>query len=133
MTRCRVSTVAAVIVSLVWIAYLGTALGTNLASADAAANPVGLADARSAPQTILYVIPGGQYDTLDGVSQCARGGFWTEFSAYRWDGSALGGQRWNAMHDRAYWHDARGGRVTFDGRTIYNGTRHPILFAGWCS
>jgi len=118
---------AAVLLAVAWLTFL--AIGAFSAQlAGAAARPVGLADARSAPQTILYVRPGGRYDTLDGVSQCKGGGYWTEVSAYGWRGDALPAQRWTDHRTLMTW-----GRVTFDGVTVTNGYRHAILFAGWCS
>ena len=45
---------------------------------------------------------------------------------------ALGGQRWNADHDRTYWRAAYGGRVTFDGVTFRNATTRTVLVGGWC-
>lgn len=56
----------------------------------------------------------------------------TDVSAYYWDGSALGAQRWTSDHTVTYWR-AKRGRVTFDGLTFRNRTRATVLVAVWCA
>lgn len=97
-------------------------------AAHAAARPVSLSDARHAPSSLVYVQPSRSV-ALE--RQCPQGALWSDVSAYQWDGSALGGQRWNRLHDRTYW-PASTGRVVFDGVRVFNGTTAPVLFAGWC-
>jgi hypothetical protein len=104
-----------------------------VASAAMAADfrPVALTDATVPPNTLRYLMP-GQHVTYP--IQCANGsGFWSDVSAYRWSGRALGAQRWSRSALRYVWDDPRGGRVTFDGITFRNRTRSPVLVAGWCS
>lgn len=73
--------------------------------------------------------PGGVV-TVD--HQCAHGGWFTEFQAYRSDGRALGPQRRSPDGRLRFW-AGRHGRVTFDGVTFRNGTRARARVAGWCS
>ncbi len=65
-------------------------------------------------------------------NQCPRGGWFTETSAYRHDGSALAAQQWTRDHTLTYWRGTHG-RVTFDGVMFHNGTRASVIVAGWCS
>jgi hypothetical protein len=107
-------------------------VGAGIVASDAmaAARPVALADASTPPNTLRYVMP-GQHVTYP--IQCANGsGFWSDVSAYRWNGKPLGAQRWSRSALRWVWDDPRGGRVTFDGITFRNRTRSPVLVAGWC-
>lgn len=73
--------------------------------------------------------PGGVV-TVD--HQCAHGGWFTEYQAYRSDGGALGPQRRSSDGRLRFW-AGRHGRVTFDGVTFRNGTRARARVAGWCS
>jgi len=112
------------------LAALSAALLMPAAAAHAApaAQPVKLSDARTAPDYLRALKPGR---TVTVTRQCPRGG-WSDTSAYRGRGGALGGQRWNADHDRTYWRAAYGGRVTFDGVTFRNATTRTVLVGGWC-
>jgi hypothetical protein len=94
------------------------------ASSEPQARPVTLRDARVAPSYLHLVQPGR---SVTRTHQCDRGGYWTELSAYQWNGEALPAQRWNADHDRMSW-----GRVTFDGITFRNHYSQPVIVAGWC-
>ncbi len=121
---------ACAIIGAAILSLSATALSAELAHAERLPRAVSLSDATHAPRSAFFVFPG---ETIIGKVQCPRGHFWTETSAYRWDGSALSAQRWNRLHDRTFWRDSRGGRVIFDGVAVHNGTRAPIIFAGWCS
>lgn len=93
---------------------------------------VELSDARRAPSKLAYLKP-GQYKTWahgEAGFNCRRG-YFTDTSAYHWDGSALAPQRWNRDRTLAYWRSVRG-RVTFDGITFRNHTSQPVIVAGWC-
>lgn len=93
--------------------------------------PVMLGEAKVPPERVFYLYPGTTHYLT--TRQCGRPDtFYVETSAYRWNGGPLEGQRWNGLHDRTYWPDTFGGRVTFDGVRVYNGTQSPVLFAGWC-
>lgn len=69
--------------------------------------------------------------------QCPSGGYFTEYSAYMHNGSAMGAQRTERYPDgyvkRAVWRDRSGRSVTFDGLTFRNHTRRAVWVAGWCS
>lgn len=88
----------------------------------AQAHAVGLSQARSAP-TWLVSVPAHRTRTV--LRQCPHGTWFSEFSAYRWDGSPLPAQR--RTGDLVRW-----GRVTFDGLTWRNHTSATVLVAGWC-
>lgn len=119
---------------MLFLAALIVALGLAIAS-DAeghsahGSRAVSLSEARYAP-TMLARIPAGTRATFD--HQCPRGTFYSEVSAYRADGSALGPQRWNRDHTRTYWRASPTRAVGFDGITFHNRTTRPVLVAGWC-
>lgn len=117
--------------SSVLSAILIVAVGCHASAVMAAptARAVPLAAATEAPAMLRYLMP-GQHETR--VIQCPNAVHWTNVSAYRWNGRALGAQRWSANALRDVWDDPRGGRVTFDGITFRNRTRAPVLVAGWC-
>ena len=89
---------------------------------------VALTDASGPPTWLRLLAPG---KATHRPRQCPGGAFYSDVHAYRWDGRALGPQRWNTDHDRQTWRGVRG-RVTFDGVSFHNGTRRPVLAAGWC-
>lgn len=99
---------------------------------------VGLADALSPPQYIVYLGVGAHvtYARTDKGhvgENCPRtGGYFTDVSAYHWNGTALRAQRWTPDGTVTYWPNSNGRRVTFDGITFTNRTRAPVLVAGWC-
>lgn len=134
MSKLALAYRAIVIVALAAIAA-AAALSAHVRPADAnpgqraTPHPVALSDARSAPHTLLYVKRG---DAANVLRQCSRGHWFSDVSAYRWDGSALGAQRWNRAHDRILWPVPGEGAVHYNGIRVWNDTRHPILFAGWC-
>jgi len=104
------------------------------AHAAPAAQPVKLSDARTAPDYLRSLKPGRTVTVADG-EQCVSDGhaaLFSDVSAYRGRGGALGGQRWNADHDVTYWRAAYGGRVTFDGIAFRNATTRTVLVGGWC-
>lgn len=72
----------------------------------------------------------GAVVTID--HQCAHGGYFTEYQAYRSNGDALGPQRRSPDGLLVSW-AGRHGRVTFDGATFRNGMRARTRVAGWCS
>ena len=74
------------------------------------------------PPTYLRMLQPGRSTTV--TRQCGSQ-YWSELSAYQWNGEALPGQRYYG--ERMHW-----GRVTFDGITWRNGTSQPVLVAGWC-
>jgi hypothetical protein len=62
--------------------------------------------------------------------QCGRGRF-SDVSAYRWDGRALGAQQ--RTSDVTYWtHPIGGGQVTYYRGVFMNRTNHTVLIVGWC-
>lgn len=119
------SVVAALVLSLVL-----TLAASSVAHAH---HPVGkrvaLSDARVAPDYLRALKPGRSVTV---TRQCGRNGFWSEVSAYRGRGGALGGQQWNRDHDLTFWRAPYGGRVTFDGITFRNATSRAVLVGGWC-
>jgi hypothetical protein len=124
---------------LVFLLLLGIG-GAIESPAHAAPGPraVSLADASAPPTMLAYVLPGHAFtpNTDSEGRPChahGRAGYFSDASAYRWNGSALGAQHWNASALVYYWH-ARGhvGAVAYDGLTFRNDTRAPILVAGWC-
>jgi hypothetical protein len=64
--------------------------------------------------------------------QCAHGGWFTEYQAYRSNGDALGPQHRSRDGLLVSW-AGRHGRVTFDGVTFRNLTHARTRVAGWCS
>lgn len=91
---------------------------------------VSLSQASREPDVLVYVKAGRRHV----LGRPCHGHVVTEVSAYRWDGSALGSQRWNRAHDAMRWHDGwEGGNVWFNGLSVRNRTARPILFAGWCA
>lgn len=119
--------VALAVVAIMW-----------LGATESHARAVALSDAATPPTNLVLV---GAHESVnfalahDGtVYNCGedRYGWFSDVSAYRWNGRALGDQRWNRAHDRTYWRDPRGGRVVFDGVTFVNRTSYPVLVAGWC-
>lgn len=129
MIRTRFLITAALAAALLMIAST-LALGAEFAQANTA-RAVNLSEANFAPDRLVYVKPGKSVTILD---QCGPrtvanlGGFFTELSAYRWNGRALPAQRWNSDRTLLRW-----GRVSFDGITATNRYPFPVLFAGWCS
>jgi hypothetical protein len=103
-------------------------LALALSALALAAQPVSMSDATYPADFHARVRPGASV-TVE--RQCGAG-FFTETSAYRSNGGALAGQRWTADETLTYWR-GRHGRVTFDGVTFKNGTRAPVVVAGWCS
>jgi hypothetical protein len=99
-------------------------LASATAQAQPPSQPVALRDAIVAPDYLRIIKPGRSVTVRN---QC-HGRYWSELSAYRWNGEALPGQRWNADNDRTYW-----GRVTFDGITWTNHYGSAVMVAGWCS
>lgn len=110
---------------------------------------VGLADATTAPTYLVYLWPHGSVTYSSGRdgwncrkgqrlpdgSTLKRNGWFSDVSAYAWNGTAIGAQvdydDYDAWSVRSYWHGAHG-HVTFDGITFYNGSNVPVLVAGWC-
>jgi hypothetical protein len=90
---------------------------------------VSIRDATVAPYFAATLAPGKSV-TL--VQQCPHRGYFTEYSAYRHDGSALAAQNGIGRDNLVSWRGAHG-RVTFDGVTFHNGTRARVIVAGWCS
>lgn len=100
----------------------------NTFQAGANARAVSLSDATYPPTYLRYVYP---HRSVTRTRQCGRDGYWSNVSAYKWDGSALGAQQWDRRNLRYQWRSLYG-RVTFDGITFTNSTRYPVLVAGWC-
>lgn len=105
-----------------------TSIAAGVAYASTA-RPMSTSDATAGADFTATIRP-GQRLTIE--HQCARGGYFTEFSAYRHDGSALGPQNWREGRTLVYWQGAHG-RVTFDGVTWRNETRATAVVKGWCS
>lgn len=128
MTRNGLRTLVGALVlgAAVWAA-LGMLAAAALAS-PTDARRVSLTDARVAP-SMMVLVPA--HETHNALTQCAHGTYYSDISAYRWNGRALGAQRWTRERTLTYWR-ARHGRVTFDGITWRNRTRAAVLVAGWC-
>lgn len=108
-----------------------------VSSAVAAPRAVRLSDARTAPTHLALLAPHAR-TTLDDwqcgrapVNGSASDRYYSDTSAYGWDGHALGAQRWTRDHTVTYWR-TRTGRVTFDGVVFRNHSRRAVLVAGWC-
>lgn len=100
---------------------------------------VSLADA-SAPPTVLAILrphhaymPAADWQGRPCGLGGRRHGYFSDVSAYRWNGSALGPQRWDDI-GVDYWQLGHGrhGRVTYDGLMWRNESRATVLVAGWC-
>lgn len=105
----------------------------GLARADVRA--VSLSDASAPPASLVYLYPGASVTLAHartGYTCAPAGRYFSDVSAYRWDGSALGPQRWEARALRYVWRDHAGRAVTWDGATWRNHTGAPVLVAGWC-
>jgi hypothetical protein len=104
-----------------------------LSAAPASGEPTGravqLSAARHGADFSATLRPGASV-TVE--NQCGHGGFFTEYSAYRSNGGALGAQQWREGRTLVTW-AGRHGRVTFDGITFKNGTLAVTIVAGWCS
>lgn len=99
----------------------------------AAARPraVALTDARVAPDYLRLVRPSR---TRCLPSRIVWGG--TEVSAYRWNGRALGPERWGRLRTtrtHGDWWRMPGtrDRVEYDGACFHNETRQAVLVAVW--
>ena len=108
------------------VAILLSFVCATVARADA--RPVALTDAHYAPTTLAYMYPHTSITLADAA--CPRGGFYSDVSAYRWDGRALSAQ--TRVASRHVWRDSRGHAVTWDGATVRNHTNTRVIFAGWC-
>jgi len=132
--RYRLTTALVVLCAASQVGAIQTA--GSFASDAMQARPVALPQATIAPDRMALLQPGRSvtYTSEDDGYNCPeKHAFFTETSAYRWNGYQLSGQRWNADHTVTYWRDNRhGGRVTFDGITFRNHTHRPVLVAGWC-
>lgn len=102
------------------------------------ARPVALSDATYAPTTLVLLHAGDAVTVADrfGYDCHTRNGrgYFSDVSAYKWNGRALGAQRWDSVDMVYYWRipHTRGQSVRFDGATFYNDSRHSVLVAGWC-
>lgn len=126
-----------VIAHVVIFAVLAVALWRACDSASAQARAVGLGDAITPPTYLVYLYPHGSVtyarsDRHHVGENCPHGGFFTDVSAYHWNGTALAPQRWTSDHTLTYWRNRNGRSVSFDGITFHNGTYSPVLVAGWC-
>lgn len=100
--------------------------------------PVGLSQSEVAPTYLTYLWPGASVtyasedDGYNCVDKHGRGvGWFSDVSAYTWQGKPLSQQQWAQHHTLTFWR-AKKGRVTFDGITFRNHTSKPVLVAGWC-
>lgn len=103
----------------------------------AQARPVALSDATIAPTEMVYLYPNASVTYADGRGyNCPDHKSWfTDTSAYQWNGKAMGPQHQSKGSNYFdYW--VRPGhphqRVTFDGITFRNHTKIGVLVAGWC-
>jgi hypothetical protein len=126
--RAALVAIALACVLSIGLAFAGSALASE---GTWHANRVGLGDATTAPTYLVYLRPHGSvtYSVGSDGHNCPRGGFFTDVSAYAWNGTAIGAQFHTNDHD--YWRGYRG-RVSFDGITFHNGTHRKVLVAGWC-
>lgn len=130
-----------VLLSTALIVALGSAGASDRATAKGSepkAHPVSLWDATVAPSELAYLKPGksvtfaSEDDGYNCTNAKGRGtGWFTDTSAYGWNGEAVGAQRWNADHTVTYWMVAHR-RVTFDGITFRNHSKLSVIVAGWC-
>ena len=103
-------------------------------AATAHARPVSLSAALSPPTYLVFLYPHASVTYAYGREgyNCPREGrYFADVSAYAWNGSAIGAQRWTRDRTVTYWRN-RTGRVTFDGVTFRNASRQFVLVAGWC-
>jgi len=132
--RARTGILPAILASAAMVG--GTVVAGSVASdAMASARPVALADATVPPTVLVYVAPGRGYTTRHARpcrARSGRRGYFSDVSAYRWDGSALGAQTWHAPELAYVWRDHDDFAVTYNGRTFFNDTTAPVLVAGWC-
>lgn len=101
------------------------------------AHRVGLGDALTPPTVLHYLRPHRSITYTHGRDghNCPRGGWFSDVSAYAWNGTAIGAQvdydDYDAWSVRSAGHGAHG-HVTFDGITFWNGSNVPVLVAAWC-
>lgn len=112
-----------------YIVGLIAALSIGGAVENAHARAVSLADASYPPTYLVYLYPGASVTYADHGENCPGGGFFSDVSAYQWNGHAVGRQHHTELSD--YW-PTKSGRVTFDGITFRNRSHRPVLVAGWC-
>lgn len=102
----------------------------------AGAHPVSPIRAAVAPSEMAYVKPRRSVTFAHGVEgwNCPPRGWFSDVSAYRWNGGALGEQEWpsDTPFPHYTWRDEDGRSITFDGITFRNHTRRSVLVAGWC-
>ncbi len=130
---------AAILAVLVPVVFLGLLTGTVAsAHADTYRARVPLSAAHVAPDRLSYLLPGARVSFTAHGRDCPRSratpaSSFSDVSAYRWDGSALGVQHWTGRAGNFYWRPRQGaGRVTYRRGAFRNGTRHAVLVAGWC-
>jgi hypothetical protein len=99
-------------------------------AAHGAATPVSLDDAAVAPSMLYYLGPGERIMVPE--PQCKHGSYFTDISAYRWNGHALSGQQWTKDNLLTYWSARSGRRVTYNGIAFRNHTHGHVIVAGWC-
>ena len=119
---------------LLTVALTAVAYGTAHA-ATPTPRAVSLSEAEVAPTYLVFLYPHASVTYAHGRYgyNCPRGGYFSDVSAYQWNGAALAPQRWDRI-GVDYWNYGHGhhGRVTFDGITFRNEGSRPVLVAGWC-
>lgn len=112
----------------------------SIAQATPTARAVALSDAAVPPTYLVYLWPHGSVTFARetgrhrrAADNCPRGGYFSDVSAYAWNGAPLAPQRWDRI-GVYYWQLGHGhhGRVTFDGITFRNESSRKVLVAGWC-
>lgn len=129
-------------VAAIQLAILAALFGILAATAhaktlttDTPAQAVALSDATTAPTYMTLLRPGASaLYTGRGGYNCPGGSYFTDVSAYTWQGRALGPQRWTRDHTLTYWRVPNHPRqfVTFDGIKFHNDSHRAVLVAGWC-
>lgn len=142
MTRRIAFTFVATVAAYALMLGCAMGLGATLAHADTGARSVSLDDALSPPSRSAYLYPGARVTYAyghQGLNCPPNGdadvsGFFTDVSAYRWNGHAMAhAQEWDTDgFIVTLWRDSSGRSVTFDGITFRNHTHHRVIVAGWC-
>lgn len=138
MFTYAVSITLATVLILASTASLSATLRT--ADASTGAHAVSLADASFRPDRLAYVRSGQSVTfrrqcggRVDVRSHHWTRDYFTEISAYRWNGARLSPQMWSADQTLTVWVTQNYRPVTFDGLTFRNGTTSTVIVAGWCS
>jgi hypothetical protein len=109
---------------------------TGTAAAKTYTSPIAPSYAqRNVDADFTATLPAGAILTIDRACPAAKdlGYAFTESSAYRANGAPMGHQQYNTLTLRSSWsYPGTRTKVTFDGITFRNHTKHRVMVAGWC-